>query len=107
MEQTATTNSTRRKKSRESPEELRAVSVLQTTLQQLRDELATARTALDGERAALRALRRDRVAEMNAARREEAEKWRNTLNDLKSRYGIFVAGRTKIGNKQLFSLLLS
>ncbi|XP_021919647.1 myosin-8 isoform X3 [Zootermopsis nevadensis] len=85
MEETATTNSTRTKNWRESPEELRTVSVLQAMLAQQRDEMATARTALDSERAAMRALRRDTAAEINAARKEEVDKYTNMLSDLKSR----------------------
>lgn len=68
--------------------------MLQAMLEQQRNELATDRIALDRERAAVRALKRDRAAEIKAAREEEAEKCRNMLSDLKSRYWNLVAGGT-------------
>lgn len=77
------------------------MSVLQAMLAQQRDEMATARTALDSERAAMRALRRDTAAEINAARKEEVDKYTNMLSDLKSRYGISVTVRTIIRNKHI------
>jgi hypothetical protein len=63
-----------------------AVPLLQALLCQLRSDLNTSRMALDSERSALRALKRDRAAEIKAVREEEAEKCRNLLRDLKSRY---------------------
>jgi hypothetical protein len=86
MEEPATTNSTVTKRTRTSTTEMTAVPLLQALLYQLRSDLNTTRMALDSERAAVRALKRDRAAEIKAVREEEAEKCRNLLSDLKSRY---------------------
>ena len=56
-----------------------SVPLLQALLFWQRDELAK-------ERAAVRALQRDRAAEMTAVREEEAARCRNLLCDRKSRY---------------------
>ena len=76
-EQPATTNWTRTK-SLTSPAEMTAVPLLQALMFWQRDELAK-------ERAAVRALQRDRAAEMTAVREEEAAMCRNLLCDRKGR----------------------
>ncbi|XP_023714854.1 protein MLP1 homolog isoform X5 [Cryptotermes secundus] len=85
MQEPATTNSTLTKRMRTSTAEMTAVPLLQALLYQLRSDLNTTRMAFDSERAAMRALKRDRAAEIKAVREEEAEKCRNLLSDLKSR----------------------
>jgi hypothetical protein len=85
MEEPTTTNSTLTKSMRASTAEMTAVPLLQALLNQLRSDLNATRKALDSERAAIRALKRDRAAEIKAVREEEAEKSRNILSDLKSR----------------------
>jgi hypothetical protein len=86
MQESATTNSTLTKKMRTSTAEMTAVPLLQTLLFQLRSDLNATHMALDSERATMRALKRDKAAEIKAVREEEAEKCRNLLSDLKSRY---------------------
>jgi hypothetical protein len=86
MEEPATTNSTVTTRMRTSTAEMTAVPLLQALLYQLRRDLNTTRMALDSERVAVRALKRNRAAEIKAVREEEAEKCRNLLSDLKSRY---------------------
>jgi hypothetical protein len=88
MEEHATTKSTLTKTMPTSTTEMTAVPLLQALLFRLRSDLNATRNALDSERAAMRTLKRNRAAEMKAAREQEAEKCRNLLNDLKSRYGL-------------------
>jgi hypothetical protein len=80
MEQPDTTNSTPTKRNLTPTAEMTAVPLLQALLYRQRDELTT-------ERAAVKALHRSRAAELKAVREEEAMKYRNLMNDFKSRYG--------------------
>jgi hypothetical protein len=88
MGQPATTNSTVTKLTGALRAEL---LLLQAMLDQQGHELTTVRRALQSERAATGALKRDRAAEIKAVREEEAGKWRDLLSDLKARYWTAVA----------------
>ncbi|KAJ9580656.1 hypothetical protein L9F63_024167 [Diploptera punctata] len=86
MEESAISNSKNSTIStKRSTADLTAVPLLHAMLDQLRSELATVRVALDSERSAVRALKRDRAAEIKGVREEEARKRRDALSDLKSR----------------------
>ena len=88
MEESAVANTnktTLTKRMRAPAADLTAVPLLQAMLDQLRGELAAVRIALDSERSTVRALKRDRAAEIKSVREEEARKCRDALNDLKSR----------------------
>jgi len=90
MEQPDTTNSTTTKWTLTPTAEMTAVPLLQALLNRQRDELAT-------ERAALKALQRDRAALIKAVREEEAMNCWNLL----------ATGRSSTGVTTLFHLLVS